>query len=129
LLTLHSQRAPAWRYYFSYVPTQLRAREPGVPHGGEIAFTLGTADFIQGYKNSFTDADRAILQRVNAYWFEFARAGKPQVDGNPMWQGDDERNDVTMALALRSCLQRDFMRHRLDVFIGFLKMMEWMLHR
>ncbi len=126
---LHSQRAPTWRYYFSYVPMQLRSREPGVPHGGEIVFALGTADFIPGFKNSFTDVDRAMMQRVNAYWFEFVRTGKPQVDGNPTWQDADARHDLTMEFGTTMALQPNFMRHRLDEFIRFLKTMEWMLHR
>jgi para-nitrobenzyl esterase len=126
---LHSQRAPTWRYYFSYVPADLRAAEPGVPHGGEIVFTLGTADFVPGCKKIFTDADRAMLQGVNVYWFEFLHAGKPQAKGNPVWQNHDEANDRTMELGETIVMRPDFMRHRLNEFIGFLKTMEQILHR
>ncbi len=126
---LHSQRAPTWRYYFSYVPTRLRAREPGVPHGGEIVFMLGTADFVPSCKNTFTEADRAMLQRVNTYWFEFVRAGKPQASGNPVWQNHDEANDMTMEFGETIVMRQDFIRHRLNEFIRFLKAMEWITHR
>ena len=126
---LHSQRAPTWRYYFSYVPTHLRAIEPGVPHGGEILFTLGTAEFVPSCKNIFTAADRAMLQRVNMYWFEFLCMGKPQANGNPVWQNHDEANDVTMKFGETIVMRPNFMRHRLNEFIRFLKTLERILQR
>jgi para-nitrobenzyl esterase len=33
----HSRRAPAWRYYFNYLPEQQQGSEPGAPHGGATA--------------------------------------------------------------------------------------------
>jgi carboxylesterase type B len=101
----------------------------GCAHGGEIVFTLGTADFVPFYKDTFTDADHMMLQRVNAYWYEFVRAGKPQAEGNPVWQNHDEANDRTMELGETITPCPNFMRNRLNVFIRFLKTMEWMLHR
>ncbi len=126
---LHSGRSPTWRYYFSYVPLDLRVVQPGVPHGGEIVFTLGTADFDPSCKKTFTDTDRAMLQRVNTYWFEFLRTGKPQANGNPMWQNHDKANDETMEFGETIVMRPDFMRHRLNEFIGFLKTMERILPR
>jgi para-nitrobenzyl esterase len=125
---LHSQRAPTWRYYFSYVPADLRTVEPGVPHGGEIVFTLGTADFVPSCRSIFTDADWAMLQRVNTYWFEFVRAGKPQANGNPVWQNHKEAKDMTMEFGETIVMRPDFMRDRLNEFIRFLKTMERILH-
>lgn len=126
---LHSRRASTWRYYFSYVPVDLRAVEPGVPHGGEIVFTLGTADFVPSCNKVFTDADRAMLQRVNSYWFEFLRVGKPQASGNPVWQNHEQANDMTMEFGETIASRPDFMRDRLNEFIQFLKTMERILPR
>ncbi|MFN6952302.1 MAG: hypothetical protein ACK4NE_06890, partial [Albidovulum sp.] len=41
---LHSQSAPTWRYYFSHVQTGLRPPPPGVGHGGEIVYVMGTGE-------------------------------------------------------------------------------------
>ena len=126
---LHSGRAPTWRYYFTYVPVKLRGRELGVPHGGEIVFTLGTGDFSSVARRIFTDADRVMSQRVNNYWYEFASTGKPNSNGNPVWRSHDQENDRTMEFGETIVLKPDFMRHRLDEFVRFLKTMEWILHR
>ena len=87
-------------------------------------FTLGTANFVPSCKKIFTDADRAMLQRVNTYWFEFLHAGKPQANGNPVWQNHHEANDMTMEFDETIAMRPDFMRHRLNEFIRFLKTTE-----
>ena len=52
---LHAQRAPTWRYYFSHVQTGLRPRPPGVGHGSEIAFVMGTGDSCRCLGMPFSD--------------------------------------------------------------------------
>ena len=126
---LHSQRAPTWRYYFSYLPVKLRATESGVPHGGEIVFTLGTGAFATVYKPIFTGADRGMSRQVNDYWYEFARTGKPASSGNPVWQNHTLVNDRTMEFGEPIVLRTNFMRHRLNKFIEFLHLMQQMFDR
>lgn len=93
----HAKRAPTWRYYFDYTAVNQRAKFPnGVPHGGEIAYFLDTGDFYPGLKDTFTAEDRAFAQRASAYWFEFARTGRPAASGAPAWPNDDGRQDTTM---------------------------------
>ncbi|MEO5902500.1 MAG: carboxylesterase/lipase family protein [Gemmatimonadaceae bacterium] len=111
---LHAARAPTWRYYFSYVPVNLRAKHPGTPHGGEIAFVMGTGD------KTFTDADREISRRVGDYWFEFARTGKPAPNGEPAWPQYHDRNDKTMEFGETIAVQTELMKPRLRVFGGLL---------
>jgi carboxylesterase type B len=66
---------------------------------------------------------------VNTYWFEFLRTGKPEAEGNPVWQSHDKANDITMEFGETIALWRDFMRGRLNEFIGFLKTIERISHR
>ncbi len=126
---LHSARAPSWRYYFSYVPVNLRAQEPGVPHGGEIVFVFDTADVTPEYKSVFTDADRAMAKRVGDYWFAFASTSSPNASGQPEWAQNDARNDNTMEFGNPIALQKNFMRARLTVFIDLLKVLGRILNR
>lgn len=126
---LHSARAPSWRYYFDYLPEKERAQDSGVPHGGEIVFVFGSEDVSPEYKNVFTAADRAMAKRVGDYWFEFARSSSPNPDGEPEWAQNDLKNDNTMEFGETIALQKNFMRARLNVFIGLLKALGKILNR
>ena len=116
----HSRKAPTWRYYFSYVPVALRGKEPGVPHGGEIAFVLGTGDLSSRTKDTFTDDDRAMSNRVGDYWITFARSGQPAPAGQPAWPRDGIDNAQTMIFGETVGAQKDFMKARLNAFIELL---------
>jgi para-nitrobenzyl esterase len=120
---LHAARAPSWRYYFSYVPVNLRDQEPGVPHGGEIVFVFGTGDIAPVPKTYFTNADREMSKEVGDYWFAFARTGRPEPDGQPEWAQNDARNDSTMEFGETITLQTNFMRTRLNIYIGVLNLL------
>lgn len=125
----HAVRAPAWRYYFSYVAKNLRSQEPGVPHGGEIVFVFGTGDIAPQYKDIFTDADRVMSKRVGDYWFEFARASKPDPTGEPAWMQASSTSDETMEFGDTLALQQNLFRTRLNVFIDLLNALGKLLDR
>ncbi len=127
---LHSARAPSWRYYFSYVPANLKTQWAlGVPHGGEIVFVFNSEDVTPEYKGVFTDADRAMAKRVGDYWFAFASTSSPNPNGQPQWAQNDSRNDNTMEFGDTIALQKNFMRARLTVFIDLLKVLGKLLDR
>jgi para-nitrobenzyl esterase len=116
LADLHSARAPTWRYYFEYVTLNERARfANGVEHGGEVPYVFDTLDAT---KWAATDPDRAYAQRVGAYWLAFANRGRPAVAGAPAWPNHTRQRDSTMIFADRMEARRNFMRARLNVFIG-----------
>lgn len=117
---LHSARAPSWRYYFSYVPVNLRGKEPGVPHGGEIVFVFDTGDLVPADHAIFTDADRAMSKQVSDYWFTFAQSSNPSPAGEPVWEQASAKSDQTMEFGETIAMQSNFMRTRLNVFIGLL---------
>lgn len=129
MANLHSARAPSWRYYFSYIPVNLRGKEPGVPHGGEIVFVMGTGDIAPETHAIFTEADREMSKRVGDYWFEFARSSKPAPRGEPAWAQEDAKNDETMEFGETIALQPNFMRARLNVFINLLNIIGRILKR
>ena len=126
----HSKLAPSWRYYFSYVPVNYRAKQPyGVPHAGEIVFTMNTGDLSKKIKANFTDADWEMSQRVSDYWFEFARIGVPLSNGSPEWPNHNTKQDKTMEFGETIAVQTNFMKPRLDVFIGILNILGRVLGR
>ncbi len=118
---LQSQRAPTWRYYFSHVPENERARAPGVGHGGEIAFVFGTADTCACLPSEFTARDRALARQTADYWLAFARSGNPNHGGAPGWPADTVRKAQVQEFAATPVARRNFMKRRLDVLIGLLK--------
>jgi para-nitrobenzyl esterase len=126
---LHAEHAPSWRYYFSYVPVNLRSVEPGVPHGGELVFVFDTGDIAPQYKGKFTDADREMAKRVGDYWFEFAKSGEPDPEGQAEWTGASRTSDETMEFGDTIAMQKNFMRARLDVFIGLFSILGRLLER
>ncbi|MBI4672144.1 MAG: carboxylesterase/lipase family protein [Chloroflexi bacterium] len=126
---LHAPRAPSWRYYFSYLPEKLRGKVPGVSHGGEIVFVFDTGALTPEYKDLFTDADRAMAKRVGDYWHAFAQMGKPDPASEPAWSPSDAKNDTVMEFGETIALQENFMKARLDVFVGLLNILGKLLDR
>ena len=118
---LHSQRAPTWRYYFSHVQAGLRPQPPGVGHGAEIAFVMGTGDSCRCLPAPFSAADRAVSRKVGDYWFAFARNGVPAAPGAPAWQKDSARRAQVMEFADTPAVRTSFMQARLNVMISALK--------
>lgn len=117
---LHSQSAPTWRYYFSHVQTGLRPRPPGVGHGGEIVYVMGTGESCNCMPARFSDADRALSRMVGDYWTSFARSGVPTAKGAPAWPRDGTQRAQVMEFRRTPTPRADFMRTRLNVMIGAL---------
>lgn len=126
----HSKHALTWRYYFDYTAANERARHPhGVPHGAEIIFSLDTGELNESTRKSLSDADRQYAHKVSEYWFTFARDGKPSSAGAPLWMNDTAGHDRTMEFGNTMMLKPNFMKARLNVFIGTTKMLGPLLSR
>lgn len=126
---LNSQDAPTWRYYFSYVPSNVRGTVPGVIHGGEIVFVMGTGDTCACLQAPFTDADRSFARTVGDYWYAFARTGVPSASGSPAWPRDGVNPAKTLELGDPITVRTNFMQERLTVFIGTLNVLGTILGR
>lgn len=116
----HAKRAPTWRYYFAYTAVKERAKfANGVPHGAEIPYFLNTVDVFEGTKDIVTAEDRVFAQRASDYLFEFARTGKPAASDAPDWPSHRRlMRDRTLLLGEPIAVQSNFMRARLDIFLG-----------
>lgn len=129
LAYLHSTRAPTWRYYYSRVPASLRTTWPGVPHGGEIAGVFGVDDGCGCLPVPLTDAGRAASRRVGDYWFGFARNGAPASTSDIAWPRDGRQRAQTMEFGDEFVVRTDFMKPRLNAFIGALKVLGYLADR
>ena len=122
IASLHSRSTPTWRYYFSHVQQGLQGRVPGVGHGGEIPFVMGTGGDCGCLSVPFTAADRAFSRQVGDYWFAFARTGRPAAVNAPAWTQDGVREARVLEFGDQVVLRKDFMKARLNAFIAILKM-------
>ncbi len=121
---LHSQSAPTWHYYFSHVQEELQGEAPGVVHGAEIPFVMGTGADCDCLQAAFEDADIAYARMVGDYWHAFASSGRPSAAGAPVWDQDGARKARTMEFGDSASMRNDFMKRRLNVFIGTLKTLD-----
>lgn len=82
LAAMHAANgAPAFDYYFTQVPANLRAGSAGTPHGGELEYLFGNPDA----GSVWDDADRRVSEAMAGYWVRFARTGDPNANGRPRW--------------------------------------------
>lgn len=120
----HSLQAPAYRYYFDYMPDQLRGKEPGVPHGGEIVFVFGTASLSKNYQSIFSNPDRLMSHRVGNYWHAFAKTGRPEVEGQPTWPSTSRAQNNVLEFGPTITPRNDFMKKQLDAFDEVLHLLD-----
>jgi para-nitrobenzyl esterase len=118
IAVLHAAKAPVWRYYFSRVPDGLRSKQPGVPHGGEVPSVFGTADLCACTGATPTNRDHVASKAVAARWVSFARSGKPEVPGLPIWPADTKLKSVLLEFGEHQVVRSAFMRQRLNTFIA-----------
>ena len=118
---LHSQSAPTWRYYFSHVQEKMQGKVPGVAHGAEIPFVMGTGDRCGCLPAAFTDLDRTVSSGVGDYWASFATSSVPAVADAPYWPQDGRKQAHVMEFAAQPVVKDDFMKARLDALIVMLK--------
>ncbi|MEO8938180.1 MAG: carboxylesterase/lipase family protein [Burkholderiaceae bacterium] len=118
---LQAQRAPTWRYYFDQSPAQARGRQPGVAHGGEVPAVFGTGDTCDCLAFAMNDVDRAASRAIAERWVAFAKNGRPDLPSAP-WPSDTLWKPVALEFADTPIVRRGFMAHRLNVFIGALKL-------
>jgi para-nitrobenzyl esterase len=91
---LSARGQPVYEYRFSYVASSLRKTLSGAPHASEIPFVFDTVAAHYGKRTTATD--RAMARAMHAYWAAFARTGKPQVRGEPVWPAYHRASDEIM---------------------------------
>lgn len=120
---LHTARAPTWRYYYGYVPSAVRGSKPGVAHGADIALTMGTLDVCQCMGAPVSEQDREAARRVVTHWFDFAATGTPVPRDAAAWPRDGQRDSTLLEFGETDAVRADFMKARVNAFIGTLKVL------
>ena len=118
---LHSARAPTWRYYYGKAGDTARATPNGVAHGADVPYTMGTAADCQCLGAPATAQDRAAAERTSQRWFDFAATGTPVPRDADLWPRDGRRDARLLELGETDTVRPDYMKRRLDAFIGVLK--------
>lgn len=91
-------KGKAWVYYFDR-PT---AQNPdGSPHGAEVALVFSNPDQRPG-RLPWGEAERAISDRMQHYWVNFATTGDPNGAGLPAWPAFDMATQRVMLLGAKT---------------------------
>ena len=116
----HSKLASTWRYYFDYTSVNERTHTHGTPHGAEIVYFLDTPDALPG---GVAAADREYARKVSGCVFEFASRGKPASEHAPRWADYTSARDETMVFGKAINAQAGFMKARLNLMLGGVKVL------
>jgi para-nitrobenzyl esterase len=79
LQATHGKGRP-YVYYFDRPTPQA---PDGSSHGAEVGLVFG--NLVREGRPAPTDEDRALSDRMQRYWINFARTGDPNGDGLPQW--------------------------------------------
>jgi carboxylesterase type B len=119
---LQSSKAPTWRYYYSQVLEQAPGKPPGALHDAEVPAVFGSAERCNCLAAAPTASDRALWSRLKERWAAFAREGEPKAEGAAAWPKDGRLRQTVMEFGATEQVQPEFMRERLNAFIGVLNL-------
>lgn len=95
----------AWMYHFTRVPPTIWGSTMGSHHTSEIRYVFGNltgqgtyAPPLAGEGESPSPADQAISEAMMSYWVQFAKAGDPNVEGQPEWPEYDPATDQQLVI-------------------------------
>jgi para-nitrobenzyl esterase len=94
---LAARGQPVYEFRFSYVAESIRGQFGGVMgamHASDIPFAFDTV--AAKYGKDLTSGDAAAGRAMNGYWVAFAKTGKPEVPGQPVWSAYDRQTDSIM---------------------------------
>ena len=110
-----SAKAPAWLYYFSYVPERQRAIRPGTNHASEIPFVFDSLDAIPGRGPLITPSERSEATLAHSCWVGFARTGRPDcAAGGQTWPSYSPATDQLMEFGDPPGVRTHFRKTQLD---------------
>ena len=112
---LSARGQPVYEYRFSYVATSMRRLwASGAPHASEIPYVFDTVRAHYGART--TAADEAMARAMHRYWVAFAKTGRPDPAGEPVWPRFHVRSDRLMNFTERGpAAERDPWGKRLDL--------------
>jgi para-nitrobenzyl esterase len=101
-----------YRFLFSYLAEDRRARQPGVAHTDDIAFVMQTLD-KEADLEIITDRDWEVSQLISAYWVQFAKTGNPNREGLPEWPAFQPESPRTLEIGDEVIVHEDFLGDRM----------------
>ena len=108
-----SAKAPAWLYYFSYVPERQRGIRPGTNHASEIPFVFDSLDAVPGRTPLIQPSERAAAKLAHSCWVAFARTGKPACDGQA-WPAYTPATNQLLEIGAPAGVRTHFRKAQLD---------------
>ncbi len=101
-------------YHFGYIADQLRAKDPGVGHGGEIPYVFGLRK-LGFLAAGLTPKDQGIVAMTETYWTNFAKTGDPNGAGLPAWPAFTPASRQTLVIGDETKAMADFRRGQVGV--------------
>ena len=105
--------APAWLYYFSYVPERQRQTRPGTNHASEVPFVFDSLDAVPGRTPLIRPSEREMARLAHSCWTAFARTGRPNCAGQA-WPAYDPATDQLLEFGIETGLRQHFRSRQLD---------------
>jgi para-nitrobenzyl esterase len=118
---------PGYVYNFRYIADQLRGKETGVGHGGEVVFVfglngLGKSPIGAKLVTHVTDKDRATVALMQGYWTNFAKTGNPNGAGLSQWPTTNDAKPMTLIVDDTTKAVSDFRAKQLTMmYIGWMQ--------
>jgi para-nitrobenzyl esterase len=109
-----SAKAPAWLYYFSYVPERQRLTRPGTNHASEIPFVFDSLDAVPGRSALITPSERAAATLTHSCWVGFAKTGRPICAGGQAWPAYTPAGDQLLEFGDPAGVRVHFRKAQLD---------------
>jgi para-nitrobenzyl esterase len=109
-----SAKAPAWLYYFSYVPERQRGTRPGTNHASEIPSVFDSLDAVPGRTPLITPSERAEASLAHLCWVGFARTGRPVCAGGRDWPAYTPAGDQLLEFGDPAGVRTHFRKAQLD---------------
>ncbi|REK11683.1 MAG: hypothetical protein DWQ36_01480 [Acidobacteria bacterium] len=107
--------APAYLYYFAYVPRSLRERVPGAPHAVEVGLLFGNPSPLSGAAD---DEARAVGATLRGLLVRLAATGDPNggdlEEQSLSWPAHDAVRDSWLVLGDAPVVRSGVLRARLD---------------
>jgi para-nitrobenzyl esterase len=109
-----SEKAPAWLYYFSYVPERQRLTRPGTNHASEIPFVFDSLDAVPGRSALITPSERETATLTHSCWVAFAKTGRATCAGGQDWPAYTPATDQLLEFNDPAAVRTHFRKPQLD---------------
>jgi para-nitrobenzyl esterase len=84
---VHAQTSHSKVFFYHFVG------DGNAGHGAELPYV-----FLYGFNGSWPSHERAMAEKISAYWTNFATTGDPNGDGLPRWPPFGEQSETVMFL-------------------------------